>query len=245
MITVTQEQLNMLSRKYMDSCPICKGRRMLDSGHQCECVQKFDEAVRQIQANIPENFKNITLELVDEDFKRSNSNSLGKLLTYRNKLPEALQTGFSLYIHGPEGSGKSFLGVSILKQAIKGKFSAYFMLSEELVGVAYEALTNDSLRTRMHQMMRSTDFLLIDEIDGMYLNRDESPLITLLHGFFKIRFYANKPIIFTASKQKNDLDKSLHRFVSIYGEKLTSIEIKANHKSKLRNSRTKEFFNGN
>ena len=85
---------------------------------------------------------------------------------------------------------------------------------------------------------------LIDEIDGMYMKRDDGPLAALLNGFFKMRYYANKPIIFTASKKQGDLDKGLRHFVSIFDEKLINVEIEANHKTKLRNSVTKEFLNG-
>jgi len=242
---LTPEQLAILAKQYMDSCSACNGRRILESGHQCVCVQKFDDAVRQVEANIPVNFRDKAFDFVDNEFKATNPDGFGRIVKYAQKLPEALQKGVSLYINGPEGSGKSFLGVNILKRAIKSKFSAYFMLSETLLHLAYDAQINSELRDQMEQMMRECDFLLIDEISGMYMKHNASPVVALLNGFFKARFYANKPIIFTSTKLKDDLDKGLRHFVSIFDERLIDVYIEANHKPKLRSSMTKEFLNDN
>lgn len=241
--TVTTQQLNELSVQYMDSCLKCKGKRILTSGQQCPCVQEFKHNVNLIKANIPVNFRKLTLDCVDSNFKKANTDHFGRISKYIQKLPKAIEAGVSLYIYGTEGGGKSFLGTSILKRALVENFSAYFVLSEDLLGRAYKALTDDAYRAQLIILAKECDFLLIDEIDGMYMTRDDSPLAALLNGFFKIRYYANKPIIFTASKKQGDLDKGLRHFVSIFDEKLINIEIEANHKAKLRNSVTKEFLN--
>jgi len=242
---VSPEQREMLSAKIMDACNICKGRRYLEDG-PCVCRRKYEIAIKQLEANIPENFKKMTIiNTVDDEFKNGNANSFGKILWYSNKLGEALQDGGSLYLYGPEGAGVSFLGVSILMKAIEDDFSAYFILAGEFWRLASGALTDDELRVRISDMMTTTDFLLIDDIDQMFINRAESPLVTLLYSLLKMRFYANKPVIFTASINKSELDASVGRFVSIYDEKIAEIEFDANHKPKLRDNWARKFFNGN
>lgn len=242
---ISLNQIRALAAQIMDSCLKCKGRRYLEDT-PCICISQFNIAVKQLKANIPENFKRMTLiDTVDEDFKNGNTKGFRNLLWYLKNLKKALSDGGSLYLYGPEGSGASFLGVSILKQAIEDDFSAYFMLSGELWRLTSEALTNDDLRIRMSKMMTTIDFLLIDDIDQMFINRAESPLVTLLYSFLKMRFYANKPIIFTASSPRDMLDPAVGRFVSVYGEKMAEIELDANHKPKRRDSWAREFFNGN
>lgn len=241
---ISSDQLKQLAVQYMDSCQECSGRRVLENG-QCGCVRRYEIAIAQWKANIPENFKHMSIkETVEDDFKKHNAKSAGLIFYYLDKLKEALRDGGSLYLYGPGGAGVSFLGVSILKRAIEDNFSAYFMLSGDLWRSTKETLTDSSEYLKMVNIMTTADFLLIDDIDQMFISRTDSTLVAQLHGFLKMRFYANKPIIFTSSMKRDDLEPPLPRFVSIYAAKIVEIELDANHISKLQDSWKRTFFNG-
>ena len=244
MFEVNKEQLVYLQQKYITSCPLCKGARILEvntpTGIQytkCSCVLKFNEIYSLVQANIPVHFHD-TLDM-DPEYKNANRGNLEKLAKYRNKLAWALERGVGLFIQGHNGAGKSYLGVAVLKKAIKEGHTAYFILLEDLINIGYNAMRNMDLRKELHEFITTVDFLMIDEIDKMHIDRQDTT-ISLLNSLLHARYCAGKPLIVTSSTLKQELVSSSS--LGIFNERLLDLTFVGNNRSKILKSLEDELF---
>lgn len=197
------QDIEKLKVKILDNCSKCKGkgRYMTSDGFTlCECINEFRRYIDMVNANIPKSFWDLELDFkyFTPEFVEKNKNSLNTIAEYSSHLANAVKTGAGLYIYGSYGVGKSFIGCSILKKALKQKFKTYFILLSELINLAHRALRDTEARAFLDYMIMEVDFLLVDEIDKKY----KTDLIdALLDEAFKKRYYSGKPFIVTSNEQ--------------------------------------------
>lgn len=247
MFDVSLEQIEMLRKKYIDPCQICRGSRVIEENFEggikytkCVCVLKFNEVYSLVQANIPIHFHD-SLDMPD-DFKLENAANLGKLGKYGDKLSWALEKGAGLFIQGSNGAGKSYLGVAVLKKAIKEGYSAYFILLEDLINVAYNSLNNMDMRTELYNFLTTVDFLMIDEIDKMHIDKRDMT-ISLLNSLLHARYCAGKPLIVTSTTIKKEFLNTTSQDVGIFNERMIDLVFVGNNRPRILKSLEDELFN--
>ncbi|GAF79160.1 unnamed protein product, partial [marine sediment metagenome] len=212
---------------------------------KCECRLKFEEEYMQIKANIPPNFHNMSLSILDTEFRTQNQAELRKLDGYGRKLSWAVKTGAGLYLCGKNSVGKSFLGVAILKKALNEGYSVHFTLLEELITNAIHYSKHPQLYSDFIQFIKTVDFLMVDEVDKMDSDRPAS-ILSLFTFLLKERYNAKKPLIVTANMEKvKFLDADfINGGRAIFDEKLISIYLQGDHRTKILKDLEDEVNNG-
>lgn len=241
---VSQKIIDSLRKKYCDNCKLCKGRRILEQGgfHKCSCVIKFNEEHKIIQANIPKKFKELTRKDLDRTFISQNKDVMAQIASYNENLKEMLELGKGLFLQGENGAGKSFLATLILRKALEQGYSGYFILQRDLINAAFAALYDNDVRDDLEKVICEIDFLIIDEIDKMFIDSGEK-VQNLLEGLLKKRSYANKPLVVTSNKAMHQLGATLgNTIVSMFEEDLIEITFTGNYRPKL-NQQNKDLLN--
>ncbi len=248
MFEVSENVVKNLKKEYIFTCKKCKGKGSIlvkkEEGFfykECDCVSRFQEVYKQIAANIPKKYRNISLEIVDQEFKKRNVNGLTKIIKYTNKFSESLDKGIGLHIYGPDGVGKTFWGTSILKKALKEGFTAHFLYIEDLVTLIFQARKDTVTYNKLKTYLTSVDFLLVDDIDK--LDPDcSTTILFLLTSIFKARYHEEKPLITTSNVAKSTFTGVFPSLSAIFNEQLLSVFLDGSHRPKILDSLEKEFF---
>lgn len=239
--SVPASEVERLKTKYINNCTKCTDGYIRIVKNQndveyikCECRKKFEEVYNQLKANIPPNFVDLSLSILSKEFITRNRVGLNKLDGYGRKLKWAVDKGAGLYICGPNSSGKSFLGVSILKKALNEGFTVYFTLLEELITDAINYSRHPHLYEEFLHFMKTVDFLMIDEVDKMESDRPAS-ILSLFTTLLKERYNTKKPLIVTANMEKSKFveDEFINGGRAIFDEKLISVFVVGNHRTKI------------
>ncbi len=240
---IPQEIIDELRKKYCDNCSICKGRRILDGNtgpRKCKCVEQFNQEYALIQANLPKKFYNLTRDDLDHEFIVQNS-GIDQVSNYSDQLEKMLKLGKGLFLQGENGAGKSFIATLILRKALEMGYTSYFILQRDLVNTAFAALYDDEIRNDLEKIICKIDFLIIDEIDKMFIDSGEK-VQNLLEGLLKKRSYVGKPLIVTSNKAIGQLGSTLgNTIVSAFEEDLIEITLIGNYRPKL-NQQNKDLL---
>lgn len=242
---VSSDQISNLKSKHCDNCTICKGQRFIlveDKRQKCDCVLKFNEEYNLISSNIPVAFREATTKDIDRNFIQQNSDNIKRVAEYSKKLSTALEKGFGLYLQGTNGSGKSMLATLILKRALREGYSGYFILLRDLVNASFDSLSNIDVRNDLEKLITETDFLVIDELDKVFNDKNDV-VRSLLEDLFKRRYYSKKPLIVTSNVSKADI-KAIHgdTVSAIFDERLVEVTFVGNYRPQILNKLEQEFF---
>jgi DNA replication protein DnaC len=187
---------------------------------QCECLKKSVMFTRLYEANVPQEYYELSLE---KDFDTKNSpDKLKAKMFVQNVLADLrgfYDAGQSLMIYGSAGAGKSMLSVEILKKAVSQKFSIYYDFFPSIVD-AYKkkGYVADEEKARYASIFSEVDFLVLDELgkedaQSDYNNRDFSTSRFLEINILKKRNL--KPtIIITNMNGMPEIQKKYGQFVN-------------------------------
>ena len=246
---VPEAEFQSLKSKYCDPCSKCSGTRLLDINTSefvgttpCSCVKDFQAAYALAKAGIPIIYRELTTDDIDQEFARNNVEGMTKALKYYARLQKAHDDGTGLFLNGDNGSGKSFVAALILKEALAKGFSAHFVLLKELTAAAFDALRDEDARDDLETLITQTDFLVIDEFDKMYQDKNEL-VINLLDALFKQRYYINKPLIVTSNTPFDEIiNTHSSSIASMFTEKLLKVCFTGNYRAKRGQDLESEFF---
>lgn len=234
---VPKDVINALRKKHCDACPACKGRRILLSPtggpRKCSCVLRFNQEYSLVQANLPKKFFTLTKDDLDKEFAQQNIDALNQVSNYSAHLTEMLQLGKGLFLQGGNGAGKSFIATLILRKALQIGYTSYFILQRDLINASFAALYDDVVQEDLGKIICEIDFLIIDEIDKMFVDAGDK-VQNLLEGMLKKRSYAGKPLIVTSNKAVSTLGSTLgSTIVSAFEEDLVEVTFTGNYRPKL------------
>ena len=148
-------------------CPDCVAERASEdiSPHSAD-ERAGAERRRFARARIPLRYQNCTFEnfparsAADEEAK-------AKALEYARDLPRSLVSGRSLLMMGPAGTGKTFLGVCILKHALELGKTARFLDVWSLVDLVEETYNDKTAKATKDAVLApfiEADVLLLDHV---------------------------------------------------------------------------------
>lgn len=162
----------------------------LDKLLQEEIIAKRDRFIRMKtrMAHLP---YHRTLEQFDFSFQPSiDERRIRDLATLR-----FVENRENLIFLGPPGTGKTHLAVALALEAIKHRYTVYFVTAHDLVEMLQQAFQNQTIKQKM-RVLTKPSLLIIDEIG--YRKMEE----TAAHFFFQIvsERYETGSIILTSNK---------------------------------------------
>lgn len=163
-------------------CPICKDVGVVlykvtdkfgkeyDYGNPCECVTGSIKECRLLFANIPEEFKDLTINSFKTDIYKTQAFEAAQVkkicANYVNNFYQMKEMGKGLYLHSKtKGSGKTRMAVSIANAIINhkntaAKFTTAIRIIEEIKRTIYDELADKNILRDLQQI----DVLVIDDI---------------------------------------------------------------------------------
>jgi DNA replication protein DnaC len=87
------------------------------------------------------------------------------ILPYCNQLSVARKNGYSLYLEGDNGVGKTMAMSFVLKESIRQGFSSYYTTALDLDADLKRGFANAPVGERMNELF-SYDFFALDELSG-------------------------------------------------------------------------------
>jgi DNA replication protein DnaC len=210
---ITTDQVRELRAATIGRCTFCQGAGRIKRVEgielhfeACSCQNEFDRRVGLVVMHLPKKFWDfeLTKETLDPGIKKHNPKALIDIWDYRENLQRALENNVGLFLQGDRGLGKSAYGVCILKEAYAKGYSAYFTTLQELIDLAFKAIRDHEIEEQLRQIVAEVDFLMLDEIDKVYLSRG-GEAEALLDRVFTQRYYVDKPIIATSNTLRDTL----------------------------------------
>jgi DNA replication protein DnaC len=220
----------VLKSETISKCPICKGvgreKKVMGDPLQaggacvvikfepCSCSKVFDEYASYALMNLPKKYWGfeLTEETLDPDIRASNPETLGDIIDYSRALPKAREQNIGLYVQGARGLGKTAYCCWLLKMASRAGYTGYFITLQEIVDLAFKAIRNEDAEALLQQITTEIDFLLVDEIDKVYLSRG-GEAEAFLDKLMTARYFAAKPLLVTSNTTQESLG-------TVYGKTL-------------------------
>lgn len=112
---------------------------------------------------------------------------------YVENLQDKYMDGKSICFAGNQGTGKTMSSICILKEAIKKGFSTYYTTASDILNNMTDYKNNSELRKRL----RTTDFLVIDELDSRFFTSDSVKELFsgIYENVFRYRAHNTMPTI--------------------------------------------------
>lgn len=204
------DKLKNIKEKTIGSCQRCNGQAFVPAEGllvPCACSIEFDRQVRYCEANIPPKY----LSLNFKDFKDNKQSGYTQIMDYVEHITTALEKGVGMYILGSEGSGKTLLGVSILKVVLEKNGSGYFNTLENLMGMIKSNFENAEAYNSIETMVRECDLLVLDRV-----GKTSQYNIEHLEPILISRDEYNKATIFTSDISVADVERVLSKGIHQY-----------------------------
>lgn len=123
---------------------------------------------------------------------------------YVDNLHDKYMEGRSMCFAGNQGTGKTMSSICILKEAIKKGFSVYYTTASDMLNDMTDYKNNNGLRNRL----RTTDFLVIDELDSRFFTSDSVKELFsgIYENVFRYRTHNTMPTIICTNETESILN---------------------------------------
>lgn len=200
-IPLADQKLVQKAHNKLRSCSKCQGRDVT-----CTCYRAFFTETRKIFARIPVKYRNFSFDDMSEPALQK---SVARLRKYAENIQKNFESGTGLLLYGNPGTGKTALGCIVLCHALAAGKKAYFTSVESYKQHSIEA-------PDIAEEIRTTDFLLIDDIGREY--RGKSQFVEKsLDELIRVRTDNLRPTIITTNLEPTAVNESF-RFESILKE---------------------------
>jgi len=121
---------------------------------------------------------------------------------YVGSLREQYMEGKSVCFAGNQGTGKTMSSICILKQALKQNFSAYYTTASDILNNVTSSKNNE-----LREKLRTTDFLVIDELDSRFFVSDSAKELFsgIYENVFRFRAHNTLPTIICTNETEGVL----------------------------------------
>jgi len=144
---------------------------------ECSCVKRCYTHAIYKEANIPSEYWDLSMK---NFFENDNNKEIKEIIVGICKdIKMFNQSGKGLLFYGGPGTGKSMLGLEVLKQALKhgmtGHYDWFPKIMDVLMSKSFEM---DTKKNFYNEMFENKDFLVIDELgketqDGFGFNKQD------------------------------------------------------------------------
>lgn len=141
---------------------------------------------------------------------------LSNIMLYVDNIESARKNGISLFLWGPNGTGKTLLATSVLKAAIRKGFSAQMTSLGGIIEIYAEGWSNPQKKEVFNERIKDVDFLLIDDVAKEYRAKNNDLVEVAFDNLIRYRSFRRKPFILTTNTD-------ITRLQGTYGKSLTSL----------------------
>jgi DNA replication protein DnaC len=191
--------------------------------NRCIVANKLIE--RYFEANIPVDFwfKNIS------SFK-GDSRLVDEYNAFVSNIDTIMVDGFSLFLKGRHGVGKTMISCLFLKKIVQAGRSGLYCTLSDVVSVIVNGNNED--KSDALRELKMTDFLVLDEFDPRFFKANETSAELfgrILEGIIRIRFQNHMPTILITNNPDpikdlgSDLGASISSLVSGYSKTISVI----------------------
>lgn len=151
-------------------------------------------------AGIPKRYYDMSFTWLKENgtFPKENAEAYRIVNTYRQNLEENLSTGKGLILRGPAGTGKTSLGVCLLKEALKIGKGCLMISMPNLLDNMLTLSKGDSVAFMSYeQKLRNIPLLLLDDFGAEYSKSEW--VAAKVESIIIDRYNRMRPIILTTN----------------------------------------------
>jgi len=187
---ITDLDIQYLTKLRQDTlkCPKCHGR-----DDTCECFRILRLATRKIDANIPQEYRQLSFVNFKAPLMRP---TIVILKEYVDKIIENRQNGTSLYFYGAYGTGKSALACVILIKALEHGYRCYF--TDLDFYLKKRAKQDDKDEDFDIETIRDAAFLVLDNVGAEYRDKNKY-VLSSLEELLEYRIRLKLPTILTSN----------------------------------------------
>lgn len=162
-----------------------------DGCSSCSATRSFIDSLAD--ANIPEAYWMLSYKTFSgsEHIKKSTED-------YVSCLPDNYRRGTSICFAGSPGTGKTMSACTIIKAALKSKYTGYYTTLSDIASY----LADNLYKSQFYHKLINVDFLCIDEVDSRHFADTESSENFFARSFervFRYRVQNRLPIIFATN----------------------------------------------
>lgn len=130
---------------------------------ECECVKKCYKYAIYKEANIPSEYWDMSIK---NYFEKPENLGVKEIIVKVSKdIRTFNQAGLGLLFYGGPGTGKSFLSVEVLKQALKHGMTGHYDWFPTIIDVFMsKSFDMEPKKMEYNQIFESKDILIIDEL---------------------------------------------------------------------------------
>jgi len=166
---------------------------------------------KMLSAGILEEFWDL-----DIDQYKGNEAVIKVVQEYLANLDNARKQGISIFFYGTNGTGKTFLGVEVLKEALRKGYSAQFTSLGGIIQALTDGWYDAEKRRRYEERIRDVDFLMIDDV-GKEMRISKNGLTEMVFdNLIRYRSFRNKPMILTTNSDIESVE-------NVYGKSIVSL----------------------
>jgi len=216
-----REYLAKKKIELVDNCPKCHGR-----SSNCDCAKRFSLEYAKIRANIPEAYREFTLDQLIHPELQEQKVELEK---YTKKFIEG--TASDLLIAGSSGTAKSSVAAYLLTEALKMRKSGYFFYSIRTVkDIISSTWDKNAPVDPLLQTLKTSDCIVIDNFNSG-LGIPDFMKAYIVETLDTRRLYGKRTIL-VANGTTNAIDSDSKEIISHL--KLTKIQLTGfNYKDKV------------
>jgi len=159
---------------------------------------KLEWEIKMLESGIPEKYR---ASCWDNYEGKKDSISYNKLSTYCDRLGSARRKGVGILLQGEEDSGKTYVGVCILKEALKKNFTVYYTTLNQIIEDIKKTYEDNSYKAVVDERYMWTDFLFIDSLNMIYKAKESDYVDSTLAILVNHRDLHNRPIILAVDGQ--------------------------------------------
>jgi len=214
----SRDQKKLIS--IMDNCDLCSGSGYTITSDEtgtkfvdCACTKKMLYYQKLLKSGIPERYIDWDIDKLYDQFKADNPDGYKYIIDYIDNLKNNIDNGYAFWLSSPPGLAKSSIASYITKKVIDLDFVAYFSFASKIIEKKFDALGANDNKEFLDFILYDTNFLVVEEIDKIYLKDDQNMANHLFYEFFLELYDQKKAVIITSNKTREEFSKDLPTYI--------------------------------
>jgi len=207
-----------LRKEIVESCDLCEGRgyQVSFSGEKgrfsdCECMKKLKSFMALLEVGVPPRFWDFDFSMLTSEYKKKNSVAVGQIRLWLKSLPDVISEGAGLLLWSKDhGAAKTALAAVLAKEAMRLESQVAWVWGTDLFDVFLSRARREP--SPVLERVEHADLVIIDEIDKIYLPKEEDsdPRMTRSFAceFFDRIYRETTAVIATGNRSIEGMEES-------------------------------------
>lgn len=197
-------RLELIKTEIVGTCDKCNGTGRDDDQEDCLCMNVYIYVMSLIIAGIPKDYWKLGLDELQMDSKY-----LDLVAFYLDHLDQAVENGKGIMFLGANGIGKTSLMCEIGKAAVAAGYTAQYFTAQQYV----DSKTDRSKQLHFYE---AGDFILLDEIDKVYIKPDTKYAVKALEEYIRRALSDQKCMVICTNLDEDE-------FTRVFGDSIMSM----------------------